>query len=135
MEPWIEIAEKEKGTHEVKGGENPRIIEYHSVTNLKAQEDEVPWCAAFVCWCLEKSGFKSTKSAWARSYLNYGEKLDHPKEGAIMVFQRGEDSGHVGFYIGEDKDFFHILGGNQHDEVCVGYYAKHKLLGIRWPVK
>lgn len=130
---WLDMAEKEIGQKEVRGGENPRILEYHAATTLKAEEDEIPWCSAFVSWCLEKSGLVSTKSAWAKSYLNWGKELSNPKYGCIMVFSRGENSGHVGFYVGETDETYKILGGNQKDQVCIAEYPKHRLLSARWP--
>lgn len=131
--PWMDIAKKEIGVKEIRGGENKRIIEYHSSTTLKATEDEVPWCSAFVTWCLEQAKIKSTKSAWARSYLKFGKELREPKYGCIVVFSRGENSGHVGFFISETKDMIQVLGGNQGDAVCIKDYPKSKLLGYRWP--
>jgi uncharacterized protein (TIGR02594 family) len=133
---WFDIATKELGTKEVQGsGNNPRIIEYHSATTLKSMADEVPWCSAFVCWCLEKSGYSSTKSAWARSFLNYGIKLDEPKVGCIVVFDRGNGYGHVGFYVSEAEGKIKLLGGNQSDAVTYDWFKQSKVLGYRWPTK
>lgn len=131
--PWISIAMKELGTKEKRGGENSRILEYHAATTLKAKEDEVPWCSAFVSWCLEQSGVPSTKNAWARSYLNWGQPIKTPKYGCILVFERGKDSGHVGFYVGESLGWYKVLGGNQGDAVTIKEYPKYRLLGARWP--
>jgi hypothetical protein len=48
MTPY-EIAKAELGTTEVPGTQNnPRILEYHATTTLKATTDEVPWCSSFV---------------------------------------------------------------------------------------
>ena len=58
------------------------------------------------------------------------------RAGAITVFWRGSPdgwSGHVGFYAGEDKDAYHVLGGNQSDMVNVTRVAKSRLLQFRWP--
>jgi uncharacterized protein (TIGR02594 family) len=124
------IASKEIGVKEYKGGENPRIIEYHSVTSLKATEDEVAWCAAFVSWCLEKAGYQSTRSASARSYLSYGNPVDKPFEGCIVVFERGEPwQGHVGFFVKEEGSYVHCLGGNQGNAVSIAKYPKSRVLG------
>lgn len=131
--PWMKIALAEMGVKERRNGENPRIIEYHAATTLKAKEDEVPWCSSFVSWCLEQSGTKSTKNAWARSYLAWGQPLKKPTYGCIMVFERGTDSGHVGFYVGESQGVYKILGGNQADEVNIKEYPKYRFLGARWP--
>jgi uncharacterized protein (TIGR02594 family) len=79
---------------------------------------------------------RSTKDAWAKSYLNYGVRLDKPKYGCIVVFTRGASSGHVGFYVGEGPlGMMKILGGNQGDKVCVENYTTMRVLGYRWPVK
>lgn len=134
--PWMTVAEKEIGQKEINGGlHNPRILLYHAATTLHATTDEVPWCSSFVTWVLETAGYRSTKDAWARSYLNCGEKLLAPKYGCIVIFSRGTDSGHVGFYCGEEGDSIRVLGGNQGDEVCKALYPKSKVLGYRWPVK
>lgn len=73
-------------------------------------------------------------SAWARSYLNYGEKITKPKYGAVVVFSRGTSSGHVAFYLDETKDSVLVLGGNQGNAVTKAWYPKSRLLGYRWPV-
>lgn len=130
---WIKIAQGELGIREVRGGENRRILEYHASTKLHAVEDEVPWCSAFVSWCLEKSGIPSTKSAWARSYLEWGVKLGKPQPYCVVVFRRGSNSGHVGFLSHIGTDYLEILGGNQGNSVCYAKYPKKDVLGYRWP--
>jgi len=132
MPIWFKIAEAEIGVKEIRGGEHPRIIEYHMSTSLKSKEDEIPWCSSFVCWCLEQNGIKSTRSAWARSYLKWGIKLDKPKPGCIVVFQRG-NAGHVAFFVSDDETGTLVLGGNQSDSVCFSEYNKKDVLGYRWP--
>lgn len=133
---WIKRAFSEVGVTEVAGSkDNPRIIEYHSITSLKATEDSVPWCSSFVCWVLEMSSIKSTRSAAARSYLSYGEKLSKGKRGCIAVFARppSPTSGHVAFYLYETDNHVAVLGGNQDNQVKVSLYKKSNLLGYRWP--
>ncbi len=136
MVPWLEIAYEELDTCEVSGiGNNPRIIEYHKVTTLKATADSVPWCSSFVCWCLEQSGIKSSKSAAARSYLTWGIPLEKPIEGCIVILKRGADSrqGHVGLYVQENATMVAILGGNQGNKVQIQWYRKEDVLSYRWP--
>lgn len=41
--------------------------------------------------------------------------------------------GHVGFAVGQDKDYYHVLGGNQSDQVNITKIAKSRCVGIRWP--
>jgi uncharacterized protein (TIGR02594 family) len=131
----MEIARGELGQKEIRGGENPRIIEYHKSTTLKASEDEVAWCASFACWVVEKAGLKSTKSAAARSFLKWGNavELKDAKEGDIVVFKRGSSSwqGHVAFYLSHDSTYITVLGGNQGKSVSIAKYSAKNLLGVR----
>lgn len=137
MTPWLSIAQKELGISEIRGpAYNPRILEYHRETTLRATSDEVPWCSAFVCAILEWSGIPSTRSARARSYENWGIGLESPRTGCVVVLWRGSKdgtSGHVGFYVGETKDKIVLLGGNQGDKVSVQSYPKEQIIAYRWP--
>lgn len=47
-----QIASSEIGEKESRSSDNGRILQYHDATTLNASEDEVPWCASFVNWCL-----------------------------------------------------------------------------------
>ncbi len=134
---WYAAARKEleAGVEEDFGKEhNPRIIEYHQTTSLKATDDETSWCSSFVNWCVEVSGFQGTKSAAARSWLNWGQPLNEPRDGCIVVFKRGNKpwQGHVGFYAGTQGNHILVLGGNQGNEVNISSYHKNRLLGYRW---
>lgn len=142
---WYEIAEAEEGQKEVRGGENPRILEYHSATTLKAREDEIPWCASFVCWCLEQAGMKSTKSAAAISYATFGLDMIDPQPGCIVVIRQrkkgtdkatGSSSGnHVAFFDHIVDNRIYLLGGNQSDSVKVSGFnlASYDVVAYRWP--
>jgi len=132
--PWLDIAYKEMGEKEVSGSKhNDRILEYHSVTTLKATDDETPWCSSFVSWCLEKAGVQSTKNAWARSYMKWGKPISKPVKGCIAVFTRGNSSGHVAFFLEDNGLSISCLGGNQGNKVCISSYPKARLLGYRMP--
>jgi uncharacterized protein (TIGR02594 family) len=101
----------------------------------------IEWCAAFVNAILEKSELPSNKDhkypLVARSFLDWGEKVDTPEMGDIVVFPRGNQGwqGHVGFYIkSQEIDgvlYYYILGGNQKNSVRVDLYRADKALGIR----
>lgn len=134
---WMAEAYKELGQSEISGNEhNPRILEYHSATNLKATTDEVPWCSAFVNWVMQKCQLGGTHSAAARSWLQYGWEMEKPAYGCIVVMKRGKNSwmGHVGFYLGEVAgEKIVVLGGNQGNKVCEAVFPKYAVLGYRWP--
>ncbi len=137
--PWLKIAHQERGVKEFAGSaDNPRIVEYHKSTNLSpsyANEDETPWCSSFVNWCMEKSNYEGTDSAWARSWLTWGKKLATPRRGCVVVFERppSPTSGHVGFYIDETASHIRVLGGNQSNEVNISPQSKANFLCYRWP--
>lgn len=134
---WLEVAQSERGTKEIPGsGDNPRIIEYHATTTLRAVDDSVPWCSAFVNWCMKQAGIKGTGLANARSWLDWGENLGHPKAGAVVILSRGAPpSGHVGFFLRQEGDRIAVLGGNQSDQVKVSTFPASMVLGYRWPDK
>lgn len=134
--PWMDIAKAEIGVREISGeSDNPRIVAYHQAATLKAKDDETAWCSSFVCWVLDKAGYDHTNNAWARSYLDYGIKLDKPKYGCIVVYRRGADMGHVHFYDHEKDGVIYGIGGNQDNMVNLKGYGKGDVLGYRWPVK
>lgn len=132
---WYQIAQKEIGVAEIAGDKhNPRILQYHQATHLKATADEISWCAAFVNWCLKESGNLGTMRADARSFLEWGAPTNNPQIGDIVVFWRVKKSGwqgHVAFYVEENADAIKVLGGNQGDKVCYKWMSKSQLLGFR----
>jgi uncharacterized protein (TIGR02594 family) len=101
----------------------------------------VEWCAAFANAILEKSEIPSNKdhkyALTARSFLDWGEAVEEPEMGNIVVFPRGNQGwqGHVGFYVKEQMIdgvlYYYILGGNQNNSVRVDLYRADKALGIR----
>ena len=139
----MQYAEGQKGISQIDGSEhNPQILEYLRTTTLNkraAAEDETSWCSAFVNWCLDKAGYERTKSALARSWLNWGQGIETPRRGCIVVFKREKIFGHVGFFLEETETHVKILGGNQTNpetgksEVCEKSFPKADLLGYRIP--
>ena len=101
----------------------------------------IEWCAAFANAILEKSGIPSNKDhkypLTARAFLDWGEAVEEPKMGDIVVFPRGNQGwqGHVGFYVKEQTIdgvlYYYILGGNQKNSVRVDLYRADRAIGIR----
>lgn len=136
---WISKAYNYIGLKEIHGKQhNEKILEFWKEIRASFTDDETPWCAGFVGGVLEECGIRSSRSASARSYMNWGAKLDEPAVGAIVVFWRGDPkgySGHVGFVVGKDgKGNIMVLGGNQGDEVNVKPFSTSRVLGYRWPL-
>lgn len=106
--------------------------------NKEVDPARTAWCAAFVNAVLHKSGYDTTDSLMARSFLNYGQVAKKPEEGDIVVLKRGRSraTGHVGFFLGYDetKQYVKVLGGNQGKMVTTAYYPVSRVLGYRKPI-
>jgi uncharacterized protein (TIGR02594 family) len=117
---------------------NSKIVRMFDRIKVGVNDDETPWCAAFVGNCLEEVGIKSTRSAWALSYADYGVKAPCVP-GAIAYMQRKNAAGkviggHVAFVVGRDqRGNIMLLGGNQGDKVSVAPFAPSRIMGYRWP--
>ena len=138
---WYLIAETESGEAMVTGsGDNPRIVEYFGWTSLGEKPDSVPWCGAFVAFCLGKAGFlrMGTGSARAANWMDFGKPLDGPKPGCVVVLepQAPGSSGHVALWNRTVGDRIFLLGGNQGNKVGVNSFALRDVrkFGYRWPL-
>ena len=109
--PWMAAAYKYLGLNEVSGDSTVR--QFHAVCGLKAG-GKTPWCASFVSYILESVGVRSTKSAAAVSYKNWGQPAmpgTYPY-GAVVVI-RFHNGFHVAFCLGEQGGKVRYIGGNQ----------------------
>lgn len=145
--PWMTMAEGMIGLSEIKGPRNEsRIVAmFDAIKCAWFTNDEVPWCAAFVGCVLENSGIRSSRSAAARSYMNWGVPIPRAAlgwaatqipYGAVMVLEspgRGPGSGHVTFYRGPCGSGWAGLGGNQNDAVRVSSFLWSRIVAVRWP--
>lgn len=93
------------------------------------------WCADFMNYVLKKAGAKGTSSRAARSFLQFGKKLDGPRVGAIVIFTRkGPNNGHVGVVRGTDGQGNPIVvSGNSGPTVRQSTYPKHKVIAYVMP--
>ena len=108
--------------------------------NTPVDPVRIPWCAGFVNAVLARSGYETSGSLMARSFLNYGVVIKEPDIGDIVVTKRGRNrlAGHVGFFEGyeyfEGVKYIKVYGGNTAKSVQVGYFPVNKILGYRKPV-
>lgn len=129
------------GTKEVPGDRsNPEILAWADEVGGWIGEwyeyDAVPWCGLFVAIVAKRAGFPFTQEALgAKNWLKWGQPIlpENASLGDVLVFGR-EGGGHVGLYVGEDGDAYHVLGGNQSDAVNITRIAKSRLLGVRRPI-
>ena len=137
--PWMAEAKRLMGLREGAGAaNNPVILDWAADLDLAYSGDDIAWCGLFVAHCMAATLPNEPLPAnplAARQWLNFGGKVA-PQLGAVMVFWRGSRDGwqgHVALYVGEDSAAYHVLGGNQSDQVSVTRIARDRLLGARWP--
>lgn len=142
---WLDIARGELGVHEIRGSRNePRVVEYHQATTLRAQDDETSWCSAFVNWTMQQAGVQGTHSAAARSWLHWGQAVPmdaaHVKPGDVIVFPRGNNpnQGHVAIVSQVlPNGRVEVVGGNQsvrgqdYDGVTLSIRQLSSAIGVR----
>ncbi len=107
---------------------NPLIVLFFLATRTKPEGDTTAWCAAFVNWCLERSGLAGTANAASQSFLSWGSSVwragdgnlsSVTKQGDIAVFRDRADQahGHVCFFQAIDRtqpNHVLVVGGNQY---------------------
>jgi uncharacterized protein (TIGR02594 family) len=137
---WLDEARRLMGTKEVAGrGSNRVILDFATDLGIPYSGDDIPWCGLFVAHCIGAtlpSEKLPANPLGARNWGKFGKRLNEAVEGAVLVFWRGSKTGwlgHVGFYVCEDKDAYHVLGGNQSDEVSIARVLKNRLLSAQWP--
>ena len=125
------------GTAETPGpASNPEILKWAVEVGAKRlgiqyKDDAVAWCGLFMAVCAKRAGLDLPAiPVRALSWVNYGTPVAKPMLGDILVFTR-KGGGHVGLYVGEDDEAFHVLGGNQSDRVCITRIDKDRLTATR----
>ena len=124
------------GTSAIVGKEdNKDILKFfEAIGHNWVENDEVPWCAAFLNYILQVSGMENTRKLNARSFLEIGEKVTEPKIGDIAVFWRLDPQGtlgHVGIFVAQDEKSIFVLGGNQSNQVNIIAMPKLRLLSYQ----
>lgn len=112
---------------------NPIIMSWATECNISGYNaDSIPWCGLFVALVVKRANWEIVEGPlWARNWSKFGIPSS-PALGDILVFAR-EGGGHVGFYVAEDKDYYHVIGGNQSDMVNIIRISKSRLIASRRP--
>lgn len=93
--------------------------------------DSVPWCGLFQAIVAKRAGKSIPASPlWARAWASWGVASPRAALGDTLVFVR-PGGGHVGLYVGETKDAYAVLGGNQGDAVSIIWIAKARCIAVR----
>lgn len=131
---WYAEARRKVGLHE---GLNNAELKKFLASDGHALGDpaKLPWCGDFVetCIALTLPGERMVPNPYyALNWSKWGQALKVPTIGAILVFKR-PGGGHIGFYAGERKDAYRVLGGNQSNRVSETWLDKKRCVAIRWP--
>jgi uncharacterized protein (TIGR02594 family) len=123
------------GTVEAPGAkDNPVIMAWAKETGQKGYvHDSVPWCGLAMAVAAKRAGWPYNpggNALWALNWATWGDHAEIPMLGDVLVFGR-TGGGHVTQYVGEDATCFHILGGNQTDQVNIVRKPKADLIQAR----
>lgn len=129
------------GVAEVVGkGSNATILSWRDELNAAGvkiagySDDDIPWCGLFAAIAAHRAGKRVPENPlWARNWAKFGSPVIKAALGDVLVFQRPGGGGHVGFYIGEDRTAFHVLGGNQGNAVTITRIRKERCIAVRRP--
>ena len=126
-------------TNEIPGPKsNPEILKMAEIAGVRSiyKNDDVAWCAVAMCAIAILANkdvpFTGYDRLRAASFLKFGIAVTQPMFGDVLVFTR-TGGGHVGLYIGEDNECYHVAGGNQSNQFNVIRIAKNRLSGARRP--
>ena len=156
--PWMDLAINEA----IKGKGSPenvlpmldlsyKYIRFakgdQGITTAPNDNKEGSWCAAYICWTLNKSGYtihpKGRMASQSFRYFNNKlyRKIDTPIFGAITLYTNTKKPahGHVGYLFGKTKrGKYIVLGGNQSNRLKFAAYAErfgsYKLKGFYVPI-
>jgi uncharacterized protein (TIGR02594 family) len=135
------------GVQEVVGrGSNKTILIWRDELNQAAgvnplaapvsgySDDDIPWCGLFAAVVAFRAGKQVVSTPlWARNWAAFGQEASRASLGDVLVFARN-GGGHVGFYVGEDGHFYHVLGGNQSNRVSMTRIEKPRCVAVRTPI-
>lgn len=93
-----------------------------------------PWCGGAMAHWIGKSGHNYPRAYYrAKEWLKWGEVLDGPVVGAIVVLDR-DGGGHVGVAVGKDaRGRLLLISGNAGNCVSIAPFDMARVLGYRFP--
>jgi len=130
------------GIKEIPGAKsNPIILNMAQQLGIGEiyKNDDTSWCGLFMSFLfkitnkpfpdLKGDAFNYLRAAW---FIGYGDPVKRGEEmlGDVLIFKR-EGGHHVGLYIAESEDTFHVLGGNQSNAVTISEIKKTRLASAR----
>lgn len=92
------------------------------------------WCGAFMERVARRAGLWVPPAPHrARSWMQAGTRLRAPRAGAIVVFSRGANGGHVGIIEEVRRDGLLVISGNNRGRVRSRVYPLTNAIAYVWP--
>lgn len=116
-------------------GDNPVIMSWAKETGLADVyvHDSIAWCGLGMAVAVKRAGYAPVAGPlWALNWGKFGVAADKPSLGDILTFKR-PGGGHVAQYVGEDSEYYHVIGCNQSDSVSITRIAKGRMQAARRP--
>lgn len=138
--PWIAWGRRLLGLHEVRDNDTLRKAMAQD-SHALGDPSKLPWCGDFVETAIKVSlpneifsGNLAKNPYWALNWREFGVACK-PVYGCVASVSRN-GGGHVMFLVGEDRDRYYALGGNQSDTVSVAPMDKSRFSpeSFRWPM-
>jgi len=139
---WLDIAWEQEGAgvEEIGGPQASKsvIAYFHDINRPDITSDEIPWCAAFYFWCLQKagadiSGIPKDDRLLAYSATKFGTRISAPRVGCGCVMKR--TGGHHVFFVTKwTATTVTGVGGNQSNKVCEATFKRTDDMIFMWPV-
>lgn len=94
--------------------------------------------AAFINHVMDRSGISGTKSVNAKSFLDWGQKLDRFVPGCVVVFWRVKPSSDRGFVaigceLSSSGKHVQVIGDSTNGPIATEWMSVQSVLGYRWP--
>lgn len=139
---WLQVGRRYVGLAEIVGPrDDPQIVAWWTLVGAGwFDDDETPWCGAYVGGVLKEDGkaiLPGAQAPRARAWEDWGQGLAGPAVGAVVTFWRespSAGSGHVAFVVGKDRRGNLVcLGGNQGNAVSLRSFQTDRVTSYRWP--
>lgn len=136
----LQIALKFVGITEIPGPRsNATILSWAKDLGVEDiyKNDDMAWCGLSHCEVIKMAQlpmpFRSYEVLRAASWVKWGEGVGTAMFMDTLVFHRSGGH-HVGFYVGESKKSYHVLGGNQSNRYGFSELAKDRCIAVRRPL-
>jgi uncharacterized protein (TIGR02594 family) len=132
---WVATARALIGTAEIVGPKhNSKIVDWFRASTRLFNDDETPWCGAFMDHVFRINGIAPPKESFrAINWGSWGVPCT-AQVGAVGV-KRRTGGNHVFLIVGitADRQYYKALGGNQGNRVSIVDIRVSETNFVRWP--